>query len=531
MIFIFLRTVKNNQGKEYLRIVESYREDGKTKQRIVANLGRVDTISPQEAENIVRKLLEIFEIRNYINSKEVEESGDKKNYGIKAIVDKLFEKYNMNQFFEKVDKKVKFDVEKLLKIMVMNRIVEPRSKLGIYNNLEYYGFKRFEGDEGIALQWLYRALDVLSEKKEEIEKHMYRQRMNLFNSKVDIVFYDVTTLSFETQQMNEILQMGYSKDKKFNESQVVLGMSIDQDKMPVSFEIYPGNTFEGHTFKDAIETMKSRYNLGKVILVSDRGMMSRNNIEVVENSEYEFIVGKSIKQLKKLDIFEGEFEEISEGIKYREIGYEEKRLLIIYSEERAKKDKNDRNRLIEKAKKMLAEGNVESKDKRGARKYIKEQTKQKYKLDIDKIERDKKYDGYYGIITNTKLNPKQIIEQYHTLWKVEETFRTLKNHLEIRPVFHWTEKRIKGHIVMSFVAYIMQRTLELELERNKIEYSHEKVREAIKKMEYIEFKTSQQNFAIRTHIDTLGQKILKILDIPIPKVITPYEEFREKLNI
>jgi len=187
--------------------------------------------------------------------------------------------------------------------------------------------------------------------------------------------------------------------------------------MPVSFEIYPGNTFEGHTFKDAIETMKSRYNLGKVILVSDRGMMSRNNIEVVENSEYEFIVGKSIKQLKKLNIFEGEFEEISEGIKYREIGYEGKRLLIIYSEERAKKDKNDRNRLIEKAKKMLAEGNVESKDKRGARKYIKEQTKQKYKLDIDKIERDEKYDGYYGIITNTKLNPKQIIEQYHTLWK------------------------------------------------------------------------------------------------------------------
>jgi len=136
----------------------------------------------------------------------------------------------MNQFFEKVDKKVKLDVKKLLKIMVMNRIVEQRSKLGINNKLEYYGFKRFEGEEGIALQWLYRALDVLSERKEEIEKHMYRQRMNLFNSKVDIVFYDVTTLSFETQQMNEILQMGYSKDKKFNESQVVLGMSMTKTK-------------------------------------------------------------------------------------------------------------------------------------------------------------------------------------------------------------------------------------------------------------------------------------------------------------
>ena len=210
--------------------------------------------------------------------------------------------------------------------------------------------------------------------------------------------------------------------------------------MLVHFDIYPGNIFEGQTFKDAIEKMKSRYNLGKVIIVSVKGMMSRNNIEVVENSGYEFIVGKSIKQIQKVDIFDGEFEEITKGIKYREIEYEGKRLLIIYSEEREKKDRNDRIRLIEKAKKMLEEGNVESKDKRGARKYIKEQTKQRYMLDIEKIERDEKCDGYYGITTNTKLTPKQILEQYHTLWKVEETFRTLKNYLEIRPVFHWTKK-------------------------------------------------------------------------------------------
>ena len=101
------------------------------------------------------------------------------------------------------------------------------------------------------------------------------------------------------------------------------------------------------------------------------------------------------------------------------------------------------------------------------------------------VQSDEKHDGYYGIITNTELNPKQILAQYHTLWKVEETFRTLKNYLETRPIFHWTEKRIKGHIVMSFVAYTMQRTLELELERKGIEYSHEKIREAIKNMEYI----------------------------------------------
>jgi len=532
---MYVRTVKNNQGKEYLRIVESYRENGKNKQKIIANLGRIDTISRKEVENIVDKLVQIYDIKGYVNLNSVEEAPDKKNYGIKVIVDKLFERYEMDKFFEKMDKKTRFDVEDLLKIMVMNRIIEPKSKLGIFNELDYYGFKRIDeaetDEEGIALQWMYRTLDVLAKKKEELEKHLYRQRMSLFNSVVDLVFYDVTTLAFETQQTNELLQMGYSKDKKFNESQVVLGMSIDRDRMPVSFDIYPGNTFEGHTFKDTIEAMKNRYQLGKVIVVSDRGMMSRTNMEIVENSDYEFIVGKSIKQLKKVDIFDGGFTEIAKGIEYREIEYEGKRLLIIHSEERAEKDRKDRIRLIEKAKKMLKDGNIESKSKRGAKKYLKTKNEVDYTLDIEKIEKDEKYDGYYGIITNTQLNPKQILEQYHTLWKVEESFRTLKNYLETRPIFHWTQKRIKGHIVMSFVSYIMQRTLELELERSNIEYSHEKIREAIKNMEYIDIKNNEQHFAIRTNMNLLAQKILKVLNIPIPKVVTPYEEFIEKLKL
>ncbi|RMA69338.1 hypothetical protein C8D75_1811 [Petrotoga olearia] len=117
------------------------------------------------------------------------------------------------------------------------------------------------------------------------------------------------------------------------------------------------------------------------------------------------------------------------------------------------------------------------------------------------------------------------------MWKVEESFRTLKNYLETRPIFHWTQKRIKGHIVMSFVSYIMQRTLELELERNNIEYSHEKIREAIKNMEYIDIKANEQHLVIRTNMNLLAQKILKILNIPIPKVVTPYEEFIEKLKL
>ncbi|PNR93995.1 hypothetical protein X924_07170, partial [Petrotoga sp. 9PWA.NaAc.5.4] len=138
MIFIFLRTVKNNEGKQYLRIVESYRENGKTKQKIIANLGRVDLISVKEAENIIRKLEEIFGIKEGLKIEEIEEEPEKKNYGIKVIVDRLFKKYDMDEFFKNIDEKTRFDVQELLKIMVMNRILEPKSKLGIFNNLEYY---------------------------------------------------------------------------------------------------------------------------------------------------------------------------------------------------------------------------------------------------------------------------------------------------------------------------------------------------------------------------------------------------------
>ncbi|WGS64354.1 IS1634 family transposase [Marinitoga aeolica] len=532
---MFLRTVKNNKGVEYLRIVESYRKNGKIKQRTIANLGRVDAFSEEEAENIVNKLIQIFGLKNYINTNEIKDAPDKKNYGIRLIVNKIFERYEMKRYFERLERNIKYDVEEILKIMVMNRILEPKSKLGIFNNLEYLGYSSVEVSEGkelekdeVMLHWLYRTLDVLAENKEGIEKHMYNQRINLFNTTVDLVFYDVTTLAFETQQTNELLQMGYSKDKKFNESQIVLGMSIDQDKMPVSFDIYPGNTFEGHTFKDAVETMKKEYQLGKVIVVSDRGMMSKKNIEVVENSNYEFIVGKSIKQLKKVNIFDGEFIEIAKGIKYREVQYDNNRLLIIYSEEKAKKDRADRLRLIEKAKKMLENNNIDSMNKRGAKKYLKEENKQNYILDNEKIQNDEKYDGYYGIMTNTKLNPKQILEQYHTLWKVEETFRTLKNYLETRPIFHWTPKRIKGHIVMSFISYIMQRTLELELEKNNIEYSHEKIRNAIKNMEYSEVRLKDKLFALRANLNDFQKSILKILEIEKPKKMMDLDEFKEK---
>jgi len=208
---LFLRKVTIG-GKQYIRLVENYREDGKVKQRFLATLGRVDQISKQQALNMIEKLRAWYDVDDVVNMSNVE-SNVIKNYGAKLVVDKLFEEYELDEYLTKVDKKVRYDLESMIKLMVMNRLLEPKSKLGIYNELDYYGFKEVE------LHQIYRSLDILAQKKEEIEKYMYNKRLNLFNSSIDLVFYDVTTLSFESQQVNELMNYGYSKDKKFNETQ------------------------------------------------------------------------------------------------------------------------------------------------------------------------------------------------------------------------------------------------------------------------------------------------------------------------
>ena len=166
---MFLRKVTIG-GKQYIRLVENYREDGKVKQRFLATLGRVDQISKQQALNMIEKLRAWYDVDDVVNMSNVE-STVIKNYGAKLVVDKLFEEYELDEYLSKVDKKVRYDLESMIKLMVMNRLLEPKSKLGIYNELDYYGI------EDVELHQIYRSLDILAQKKEEIEKYMYNKRL------------------------------------------------------------------------------------------------------------------------------------------------------------------------------------------------------------------------------------------------------------------------------------------------------------------------------------------------------------------
>ena len=314
---------------------------------------------------------------------------------------------------------------------------------------------------------------------------------------LNVVLYDVTTYYFESIKKDELKNFGFSKDNKINQVQVVMGLLIDTNGLPVGYELYPGNTNEFSTFYPVIKKLKEKYNLKKVIVAADRGLNSGKNLLLLKELGLDYVMAYKLKGAKKeikQSLFNDDFTKEKE-FKYKviphkkEVFVDNKRhilkdnLLLGYSEKRAKKDKADRQRLLEKAEKILNTPSLLKQDlKRGGKKYLKvSKGNIDVELDIKQIEEAEKMDGYFGIeFSESTLTGKEVRDIYSSLWKIEDSFRVLKTNLEARPIFVWTERRIKAHFIICYLALTIQRYLEKLLSDNNVELSTLKIQEAIK---------------------------------------------------
>ncbi len=519
---MFIREIVS-KNKKYLAIIETYRVNGKVKHKCIGSLGCVDNLNPESLENMARTLLKycknnkksLFDI-----STSIEKS--RKKWGCVEVYKKIWDMFGLDDMLSGItnNRNISFDYFSAMFLMVLDRLIDPKSKLGCYNRQErYYGIKSVE------LHHLYRSLDILSEKKEEIERYLFERNKNLFNMEVDVVLYDVTTLYFESEREDVLREFGFSKDMKVNEVQIVLGLLVDMEGRPIGFDIFGGRVFEGKTLKKVLNKVSNNFGIRKVILVTDRGMLSRENIEEIKGLGYEYVIGSRIKnkskEIKEEILKEEGYRRIrnEEGEVFRYKELEERggeRLICVWSKNRAEKDKRNRERLIELAEKVLEGGDSKVFPRRGYRRYIR-YSKLGCVLDKEKIEEEARWDGYYGIQTNNdELKGEKILECYRNLWKIEECFRTLKSHMKARPMFHWTPKRIKGHMVLCFIAFLLERTLEIELRRNNIKVSPEKIREALSELELSEIKIEDRDFILRSEIKGLANDIFRILKIKIP---------------
>jgi transposase len=355
-------------------------------------------------------------------------------------------------------------VTKILKDIVLARLVEPSSKHRSQQVLE----KQFGKIH--SLDSIYRMMDVLFPKIGEIKKYTYEKTKDLFPEKIDLLFFDVTTLYFESIEVDELRNFGYSKDCRFNTTQVVLALATNQDGLPVGYELFEGNKAEVSTLACAIESWKKSFDIGSVCFVGDRALFTNKNLELLEQYSYQYIIAAKLRKLPK-PVQEMLFEEehyratvLNKSLAWvGEFAYQNARLIVSYKSSRALKDQKERQIVLNKIEKTLGKKGNPNKliTNAGVKKFVTKDENAAVTLDTTKIANDAQWDGLHGIITNiSDDSAESLIARYARLWVIEESFRINKHTLQMRPIFHWKPQRIHSHIAICYMTFSVLRHLQ-----------------------------------------------------------------------
>lgn len=461
---MYVKVTKNQAGQTYYHLVESYWENGRSRQRTLLSLGRAGDNRMEEVVAAISRHKEVFTILELAKGISIDETYI---LGPLLVLDRLFEISGIDGVLRSLSgkhPKLGFDLRDMVFTMAATRFVEPGSKLKVY---EYWQGRFYPEmiEEKIELHQLYRALDILALHKEEIEAGLFWHGRDLLSMEVDVVLYDLTTLRFESTRtdLGYLRQFGYSKERRSDCTQVVLGLLVTPEGVPIGFEVYPGNTFEGETIEDIIAKLREKYRVRRFIFVGDRGLFSRKNLAALRGEERlgEFIVGM------KLGVFKARHEEfydlgrytwIHDDLAVYETSHEGDRCIITWSRARAERDREAREDILDKIRRKLSRKKITAKE------FVTNTSYRRYVVGLNDgtgfalsekaIAEDAARDGYFGVLTNVAgMNAIEIVEHYKTLWIIEDAFGELKGSLRARPVFHWTDRRIVGHLTLCFLAY------------------------------------------------------------------------------
>ncbi len=381
--------------------------------------------------------------------------------GTQLILDRTFDGIGFNE----VD-------DSIFRHLVLSRLSFPASKLATTEYLKNYY------DEDVELHKIYRYLDKLnSTRQEQVQDISVQHTMKLFGGNIGVVFYDVTTLYFESDYEDELRKTGFSKEGRHSNPQIILGLLVSVDGYPLAYTIHEGNKYEGHTMLPVIEEFVNRYQLEDFIVVADSGLMNSSNIEELERLGYKYIIGARIKNSTK-EITNWILSQPKIDKKMVEYTYTNgSRLLVGYTDDRAKKDAYNRKKGIKRLEKSYHRGQFTKSNlnRKGYNKFLEMKDSVKVTINYDKIDEDSRWDGLKGYLTNTTIPTEQVYAAYHNLWNVEKAFRIAKSKIEIRPMFHFTRSRIEAHICICFVALKVYKELERFLKIAKIGLSVDKV--------------------------------------------------------
>ena len=555
-MFVRVKTTPNSPRKA-VQLVEGVRIEGKVRQRIVRHVG----VATDEAE-----LLRLKELGEYLKARiaedrqpglfppeqvaeQVIEAGrvsarapdpSPLRVDLKALREERRIVTGIHEAYGVVYRELGFDrllssrhraSAPALHHTVMARIANPDSKR--------VTVRRLGRDFGVslALEKVYRMMDRLDDGLiERLKSRVASATEALLGEPLDVLFFDCTTLYFESVAEDEdadaLRAFGYSKDGKAQRVQVVLALAVTREGLPVGYEVFPGATYEGHTFLPTMEALRRRHTAAEAICVADAAMFGQENLSVLQAAGHRYIVGARLRNLpralKERILSVERYRALPGAEAGRKVGvfrHRGRRLLVAYSPRRARKDAADRQRAVRKLLKQLnRSGQPKSLVPRGAARFVRMRGKGRWEIDPDRIAEAARWDGLHGVATNVRGMPiEQILERYRGLWQVERSFRITKHDLKVRPIYHWTPRRIRAHLAIAYMAFACVRHLAYRVKlQKKRSLSPEAIRDALlnRQCSVLRHTGTGQRYAIPSSATAEAQLIYEALGLTLSDV--PY---------
>ncbi|OIO34758.1 MAG: hypothetical protein AUJ70_00240 [Candidatus Omnitrophica bacterium CG1_02_40_15] len=559
------RVKKGKQVYEYLRLVESYRTKGKKKQRVVANLGAVESLKGS-LDGIVDKLREYCSER-YVKPNEIT-ADEMPTWGTVLVARKLWNDLKIGRIIKRrcCEWTKGTDIETSAFVLVASSLIKPSSKHGLSWWLDESYVCGNDGkrilpdwrqgvtkEKRVRISWKqlkqwYRVLNILLRHKEEIEKDIYDNLVDLFGLKVDVVFYDMTSLYFEGEGPEGLAEYGKSKDGKNRNRQILLGI-VMASGWPVAHHVFSGNSSEKKTVPIIIGDLKKRFEIEKIIFVGDSGMVSPENIEEIERQEYKYIIAQKRRRNNEVEKVLADNSDkwliCEKGTKVKEVNIiEGTRHFVVHSEGRQAYEHSILENNVQKTrcnleelKKGLDKGLIKKPEnigyrissvlheRKGYRYFSWEITKEgklRYWQDEEKMKKEKAIEGIYVLKSNDKnIRPQEVVIAYKELCNVESLFREFKDVLEGRPIWHQTPEGTKAHIFIRALGYLLDTALHKKMEAAGVNLTVEEAIKSLEQVKIAELKLNGERRQIVTGAKYYAGAVLKSVGLSGYKNLLP----------
>jgi hypothetical protein len=501
------RSDRNGSSYEYLQIVRSYREGGKVRQQVVASLGRKETLlASGELDGLLQSLGRYSEKLRVVEA--VRTSGlaahTVRQWGPALVFGRLWEKQGLPNLLAELaqDRRFEFPVERACFALALQRLCCPGSDLA---GSEWVKTVEAPDFQGLALQHFYRTVAFLAGVREELESKLFTRDLNLFNQTLDVIFIDTTSLYVYRDSETEWRKRGYSRDHRPDLPQWVLCVAVNASGWPIAWEIFPGNTADQEAMRHIVDALRSRFHLGKVTVVADRGMISQDTLKLLtghDRAPCDYVLGCRMRRQKEVSeavlARAGRYQAVAPNLEVKEVQVGERRYVVCRNPMAAQKDAAVRDAILEKLQRLVEkQGPKAIIGNRGYARFLKV-AKGSVTVDDAAVKRDARLDGKFVLTTNTDLPTAEVAQTYKSLWRVERTFREQKSTLEVRPIYHQNEDNSIGHIVASFLALRLEVDLQQRLEERQVKVSWPDLMRDLKQVQAVHLELDGQRYQLRT---------------------------------